>query len=261
MEIKAFAFDMDGTLLNDKHVISHENLMAIEKAKTRGYEIILASGRSPMRMEKFAKQVGARYIVCFNGSIVMDLLTKKVLKQEKLNEAQAKAVYDFSKDQNVGLIAYVDGIPHTRRKGIFSKIIGESQGMKINAIPRDKLKYADKMVVGSLRKSKVRKMAEAGKFIFKDMEVFMPNSRSVEFCPKGVNKAAGLSVLASVLKLEPEQFMCFGDGGNDVEMFKWSKNGIAMGNAMPELVACSKKQIKDNNSDDIAKVIKNTIGK
>lgn len=261
MAIKAFAFDMDGTLLDSKHKISNENLEAIKKAKDKGYEIILASGRAPMRMVKFAQQVGARYIVCFNGSIVMDLETNKVLKQERLTEAQAKEVYDYSKKQNVGLIAYVDGIPHTRRKGIFSRIIGESQGMKIQAIPREEIKYADKMVIGSLRKGKVREMAAIAKSLFTDMEVFQPNSRSVEFCPKGVNKAAGLSVLAPILKLSPNEFMCFGDGGNDSEMFKWSQNGIAMGNAMSELVKYSIKQIGDNNTSDIAKVILETINK
>lgn len=261
MKIKALAFDMDGTLLNKKHEISKENLKAIKKAKEQGMEIILASGRAPMRMEKFAKQLGVRYIVCFNGSIVKDLQKHEILKQDRLTGNQARAVYDFAKDQHAGTIIYVDGKPHTRKKGIFSKIIGESQGMKINSIPRERIIHADKVVLGSLRKKKVFRMLDSAKFLFKELEVFMPNSRSVEFCPKGVNKAAGLDIIAKKLQLKPSEFMCFGDGGNDVEMFKWSGHGIAMGNAMPELVGYAKKQVEDNNSDAIAKVISGLLKK
>jgi HAD superfamily hydrolase (TIGR01484 family) len=56
--IKALAFDMDGTLLNKKHKVSERTKEAIQAARVAGYEIILASGRSPLRMEKIAADLG-----------------------------------------------------------------------------------------------------------------------------------------------------------------------------------------------------------
>ncbi len=55
---KALAFDMDGTLLNKKHVVSETNKRAVKHAQEQGVEVVLASGRAPFRMESFAKELG-----------------------------------------------------------------------------------------------------------------------------------------------------------------------------------------------------------
>ena len=43
--IKLIASDMDGTLLNDDHMISDENLRAIRKAQEMGRHFTIVTGR------------------------------------------------------------------------------------------------------------------------------------------------------------------------------------------------------------------------
>ena len=43
--IKLIASDMDGTLLNDDHMISEENLKAIRKAQEMGRHFTIVTGR------------------------------------------------------------------------------------------------------------------------------------------------------------------------------------------------------------------------
>lgn len=59
--------------------------------------------------------------------------------------------------------------------------------------------------------------------------------QNIDIVVPGVNKAAGLALLTRRWGVEPEAVAAFGDGGNDVEMLRWSGYGIAMGNA-PEAV-------------------------
>jgi hydroxymethylpyrimidine pyrophosphatase-like HAD family hydrolase len=51
----------------------------------------------------------------------------------------------------------------------------------------------------------------------------------------------------------------FGDGGNDIEMFKWAKHGVAMGNSREELLEHATEVIGKNNSDAIAEWIEENL--
>ena len=53
----------------------------------------------------------------------------------------------------------------------------------------------------------------------------------LEFVPPQTDKASGLAKLCESLGIGPESSLCFGDGGNDVEMLAFAGLGVAMGNA------------------------------
>lgn len=44
--MKCFSIDLDGTLLNSQHEISHENLSVLHELKKQGHEVILNTGRA-----------------------------------------------------------------------------------------------------------------------------------------------------------------------------------------------------------------------
>ena len=53
----------------------------------------------------------------------------------------------------------------------------------------------------------------------------------LEFVPPQTDKASGLAKLSDGLEIGQDRVLCFGDGGNDVEMLAWAGLGIAMANA------------------------------
>ena len=55
--IKLIAIDLDGTLLDDNKEISQDNKIAIQKAKTYGIKIIIASGRPYFRVKEILQQL------------------------------------------------------------------------------------------------------------------------------------------------------------------------------------------------------------
>ena len=54
----------------------------------------------------------------------------------------------------------------------------------------------------------------------------------IECAPQGINKGAAILRLAERLGITPDQIAVFGDGENDLSMFRVVKYPIAMGNAM-----------------------------
>ena len=69
MKYKLIATDMDGTLLNDEHLISEGNIEAIKEIQKKGVKFVLASGRPSFAMFEYAKELKmARY-----GGYVRDL--------------------------------------------------------------------------------------------------------------------------------------------------------------------------------------------
>ncbi len=66
---KLIAIDLDGTLLNSYGDVSNENKKAIERAKSKGIEIVLTSGRMSDSVLGVAEEINAdNYIISGNRS-------------------------------------------------------------------------------------------------------------------------------------------------------------------------------------------------
>ena len=69
---KLIAIDIDGTLLNSYGEVSKENKDAIQKAISKGVEIVLASGRPIMSVKNLANELDTnKYIICGNRSYII----------------------------------------------------------------------------------------------------------------------------------------------------------------------------------------------
>lgn len=82
---KLLAIDLDGTLLNTYGEISKENKEALKKAKQKGIEIVITSGRTSSSVEWIAKEIGAEnYVIKGNGAFVVDLKSKEIIYNESI---------------------------------------------------------------------------------------------------------------------------------------------------------------------------------
>ena len=76
--LKLLAIDLDGTLLNSYGDISNENKEAIKYALNKGVEVVLASGRDPLTMQKMSKELEIKnYLIAGNGASVYDIKAQK----------------------------------------------------------------------------------------------------------------------------------------------------------------------------------------
>ena len=59
----------------------------------------------------------------------------------------------------------------------------------------------------------------------------------LEVASAGVDKGTGLVRIAGALGVRADEVIAFGDNLNDLEMLAWAGHGVAMGNALPEVIA------------------------
>jgi len=112
MNYKLIATDMDGTLLDEEHGITKENVEAIIKVqKEKGVKFVLASGRPSYAMLEYAKELQMDkyegYVLAFNGGELIDMKTNEVIFHEGLEKKDIENVYKVSKEINVPMILYV----------------------------------------------------------------------------------------------------------------------------------------------------------
>ena len=112
MNYKLIATDMDGTLLDEEHGITKENVEAIVKVqKEKGVKFVLASGRPSYAMLEYAKELQMDkyegYVLAFNGGELIDMKTDEVIFHEGLDKKDIENIYNASKKINIPMILYV----------------------------------------------------------------------------------------------------------------------------------------------------------
>ena len=82
----------------------------------------------------------------------------------------------------------------------------------------------------------------------------------LEWSPKGVHKANGLSRLIAHLGIDKSEVMACGDEENDLTMVEWAGLGVAMANATDKLKSVAKLVLpKTNDEDGIAWAIEHYV--
>ena len=79
------AFDMDGTLLSSKKEVLASSRTAIAEALDAGKVVAICTGRCPKMVELDLESIGdVRYAICCNGTILYDLVERRVLSASPL---------------------------------------------------------------------------------------------------------------------------------------------------------------------------------
>jgi Cof subfamily protein (haloacid dehalogenase superfamily) len=237
-EIKLIALDLDGTLLNSQKEISPENLAAVAAARAKGVHVVLTTGRPLVAIQPFLKTLKMLdfedFSITFNGGLVQrntgQILSKKSFSYEEITEIKA-LTSEF-------------GIPCdilSEEKVYQSTSSVPSQYQNINKLltylPMDFAEIPQDVVYNKIVSCTEAELLDtaltqipaefSGRF-----ELFKTQAKLLEFMPKGINKAYGLTQLIGELGLKRENLMAMGDEANDLSMIAWAGYGVAMANAV-----------------------------
>lgn len=80
----------------------------------------------------------------------------------------------------------------------------------------------------------------------------------LEIVPRGVNKWVGMQRLLAEMG-PAEAVMAVGDGGNDFELVRSCGVGVAMANAIPQVLACADFVTSSNDDDGIAEALERFV--
>ena len=269
-QIKLVAFDLDGTLFNDKKEVTPETFATLERAAKMGIEIVPATGRFWNAIPESIKAMKfIRYMISLNGSEIFDVKEMKSLASFTIPIERAETLcrvcdelpvlYDFVSDGQ----GYMKREHHARIPEVM--ILGEWQVkvMRDLRIPVDDIygvlrqqKGVQKMQIYTTDKTLRENLLKSLPYVFPKLLFTSSVPNNIEINDPKANKGDGLKFLAEHLGLPAESTLAFGDGLNDMSMIEYAGIGAAMSNGVPELKAVADYIAPDNNNNGVAEGVK-----
>lgn len=287
---RLLAIDLDGTLLNSYGDISEENKKWVKKAKERGIEVVLTSGRTAKSVMGIAKEVEAEnYIICGNGAIVYDLKNEKILHNECIPKQKVIDLvkifeenniyytlntekYILSKKLNYNLLYYYyeNSKKSDERKtninlvdNIEKYVIEEDIGQVTKITISDESKAIFNGIMkkmSNVSRINILEVSNMSRKIIKSgTETSEINYYYTEITKENVNKWNAVEKLAKHLEIQKNEIVAIGDNINDLIMIQNAGLGIIMGESSLSTKNLDKPIVKSNNLNGVAEAIEKYI--
>lgn len=230
------AIDLDGTLLGRDLSISPENRRAVERLQEAGAEVVIATGRHYDSIKPFADQLSdIRWIVSVQGAEVSDVRRESVLRRVFLDEPDATEVIELGHRLGFSAIIYTpDGIltesADRRDLNFYTELTGKVPVSASRSRLLEEKIHKIVWVGEPVRISQLRNINELDTLAVQKVHT---HAKLYEFMATDVDKGSALDVLVKHLGISPRDVAVFGDGENDIPMFKWAGTSVAMGHGWP----------------------------
>lgn len=279
--IKLIASDMDGTLLNDEHLISEENLKAIKKAQQSGRHFAIVTGRDYDAVKSYLEECNLKCeCILSNGAEYRDI-NGNIIESIYMNKKTVKKIFDILSEANLCIQLMTN-------KGSY---ITNTESDKKSVIDRFKLfnpNMSEDEVVNFVREFyKIRDMKyldDAYEVLDSDIEILkiitfdndinliadIKNklkestndaaiastfSNDIEISHIEAQKGLILAKAIKKMGIDKSEVIVLGDSFNDYSMFIEFENSFAMDNAIKEIKEIAKYTTDSNNNDGVAKAI------
>ena len=283
--LKLLAIDLDGTLLNSYGDISNENKEAIKYALNKGVEVVLASGRDPLTMQKISRELGIEnYLIAGNGASVYDIKAQKNIYENFIDTNKALKIIKMCKENSIFFNLYTDKGIITESLNFNVKVFNSENNHKASEkqtnieIVKDIYEYAQNNPLNILKII----ICDDSKIIFNNISQKLKQIKGIEVLDvahmsrkiirvgteeveieyyytevssKDVDKWNAIEYLINILQIKKEEVMAIGDNINDKKMVQNSAVGVAMGKSALAIQNIGDFITDDNNSNGVEKAI------
>ena len=261
--IKIFASDLDGTLLNDKKEISSLTLEAVKRVKEENKMFIITTGRpygEYVQNLKDKLNLNNDYVVVFNGAMVY--YGQELIYSCPLSKQDIKDLDEFASHFNVNThIFTTDNELHIKESNKYSNFVGETNKSIIHYgdynFKEDAIKFsivADDDII----KDVINNIPDSFK---KRFNIFRSYGFLLEFVNINVDKINAIKDICKKTNTSIDEVMTFGDEENDYHMVEQAGIVVTPLNGRDKLKKVAKIVCDDCNNSGVAKVILEYLGK
>lgn len=285
---RLFVSDMDGTLLNEEHVITERTANAIKKIQQAGIEFVIATGRA---YNSARPMLDAYNIQCkminLNGAAVYDLNgnieTKIPLEADTVNDMlrhldETHTNYSIMTEE----FLYVDDKEAftNRLEGLLRKLQIETNTNiqtddahssdaqfihELNFIKgMDEFKHTGAsstlkfMVFGEPSDNKLANFKEVFEK-YSDLDITSSSPDNLEITHSKAQKGFAVEAYANSQGISMDDVVTIGDSLNDRSMLQMAGHSYAMDNASPEVKTMAKFIAPSHREDGVAQVIEEIL--
>ena len=290
--IKWIVLDMDGTLLNEKDQITERTRSCLIRCQERGIRIILASGRSYTRLLPYARLLQMKehkgYLIEVNGMAIYNLDTEERQVIRQLQEVDIRTLFAFGQSMEVEVQCFEDQAIYYWIPGW--QIIEKEKERTMRGLSKDypnlggAWTWITDITNGYPLQRQIQSVEEVPKKLNKincvadpktnqrvysclkkqygeDYEIVRTCPRLIEISPKGITKGQTLKYLMKQHGIHREEVLVFGDGENDVDMFRQIKYSVAMENAEEFVKEQAYTVTKSNKEEGVALILEKLLEK
>lgn len=232
MNRKALFFDIDGTIISEvTKQIPNSTIQAISEAKKKGHLTFINSGRTWCSIPDILQKVDfdgylcgcGTYIICqekvlFSVSIPPKLANRII---EELNICKIDGVFEGVED------IYFKKEPHRFKKTELLRSLSGKIGLGLSAFQGIHDIFADKFIIYADEQSDKDRF-----FSFltdENFEIIDRKDDFYEIVPKPYSKATAIKFILNRYNIPLSEAYVFGDSTNDLPMFTYIPNAIALG--------------------------------
>ena len=261
---KVIISDLDGTLLNQHHVISDYTRSVFQELHQQNYLIVVATGRHHLDAMPLVERLGVPlYLVTSNGARIHSP-EKELLFSINMDSQTVKSILDLDIDPDITTVLFKEEVWQTN-----------IHNEKLNSFSKEVTYHRELVNFGELEDFEAIKIF----FTHENQEKLIavrdlilehhPDSFNhafslpicLEFMDKAVDKSHAIAKILEKENLDFSHAVSFGDGFNDELMLVTTGKGLIMGNA-PETLKNKLSHIEviaTNHEDGVAKYLSETI--
>lgn len=262
--------DLDGTLLNNKRHISAYSREIILRATREGAVFCLASGRPPAMMWAFHSFLELNTpMVCNNGAIVWNPITKQVLSRTPLPATPALEFLFFCQKNGLdwaiftsSAIYFQDSPDRLARYGEYNQYAMALGVPPVDIYSVSTLNEAARVLErDGLRISVLFHSGQEGAMLSDyfshrpELMVIHSTPESYDILAPGVSKWTGIQTVYKHYGITPERICVFGNDLNDMDMVEKAKTAFVVANAEPPLLKKASHLTQSNQDDGVARAI------
>ena len=244
--IKMLLTDLDHTLLRQDGSISDETLKMISKARAAGIKFAIATARYWIGAERYIDLLKPDYEITTDGTLIhsgdeciyscefdedtTDLIVRCLLEAvpgSEITVAVGKCVYWNSK--------------HIAESEKLHKAVYNNYSSRLDV-------RANKIVAELPDEKTAKDIADRTGCKLQSYR----SENWYAFMPKDSGKIEAIRALSKISGIPLECIAAFGDDTNDIEMLKLCGKGIAVSNAIPEVLKIADEITSSNDEDGVA---------
>lgn len=253
---RLIALDVDGTLLNDEHMLAEGTKTAVRQAHEAGATIVLCTGRGPSNSFYLMKELGLEgVLIAHNGAATVLSGDKRLIHSFAYPMEELAGLVEYCRstgihyDANTAFEMYIDRIT-PREKDMYEKYGIRPIRVEDVVLLQEPVQKFTMFGTMELMDRLEAEWAQIGCA----MSPIRSGDFFVDVMHPEATKGNALKKLAESLDIPREQVLAVGNYYNDIAMLEFAGLGIAVANS-PEKVKQAADMVGVSNNEEAVRQI------